>query len=176
MKYTNSLLSTGIIIFDLGRILFDDTSIHFHFFSFPGVSVFSNLLQYKQTIGQRSLRFPRDVLTTDKVVVLDLSPNCIHFFSRSGDLLTSCVSRGEDQGCLVWNPHFFCLDCEQNILVSDLEHHAIKILSNSGELLHTIGREGNGKGEFIEPYGIAISNSGILFVLSDNPNYCLQLF
>ena len=141
------------------------------------VSVFSNLLHYKQTIGQGSLSYPQDVkLATDKVVVLDRSPNCIHFFSRSGDLLTSCVSRGEDQGYLVWNPYFFCLDSEQNILVSDWGHHAIKILSNSGELLHTIGREGNGKGEFIRPCGIAISNSGILFVLSDNPNYCLQLF
>ena len=124
--------------------------------------MFSNLLQYEQTIGQGSLSHPQDVkLTTDKVVVLDRSPNCIHFFSRSGDLLSSCVSQGEDQGCLVWNPFFFCLDCEQNILVSDLVHHDIKILSNSGELLHTIGREGNGKGEFKSPNGIAISNSGI---------------
>ena len=140
------------------------------------VSVFSNLLQHKQTIGQGSLLHPKDVkLTTDKVVVLDRSPNCIHFFSRSGDLLTSCVSQGRDQGCLVRYPWFFCLDCEQNILVSDWGLHAIKIFSNSGELLHSIGRKGNGKGEFIYPYGIAISNSGILFVLSENPNYCLQL-
>ena len=141
------------------------------------VSVFSNLLHYKHTIGQGSLRSPRDVkLTTDKVVVLDKSPNCIHFFSRSGDLLTSCVSQGGGQECLVCRPFFFCLDCEQNILVSDCLHHVIKILSNSGELLHTIGRKGKGKGEFIEPYGIAISKSGILFVLSYNPNHPLQLF
>ena len=141
------------------------------------VSVFSNLLQYKLTIGQGTLSNPHDLkLTTDKVVVLDWSPNCIHFFSRSGDLLTSCVSQGRDQGCLVRYPTFFCLDSEQNILVSDNGHHAIKILSNFGELLHTIGRGGNGKGEFMYPHGIAISNSGILFVLSSNPNYCLQLF
>ena len=57
------------------------------------VSVFSNLLQYKQIIGQGSLCFPFDVkLTTYKLVILDRGPNCIHFFSRSGDLLTSCVS------------------------------------------------------------------------------------
>ena len=141
------------------------------------VSVFSNFLQYKQTIGQGSLSSPKDVkLTTDKVVVLDWSPKCIHFFSRSEDLLTSCVSQGRGQECLVSQPCFFCLDCEQNILVSDCEHHVVKIFSNSGELLHTIGREGNGKGEFIDPFGIAISNSGILFVLSDNPFYSLQLF
>ena len=141
------------------------------------VSVFSNLLHYKHTIGQGSLSAPKDVkLTTDKVVVLDWSPNCIHFFSRSGDLLTSCVSQGERQECLVYEPWFFCLDCEQNILVSDWGHHVIKILSNSGELLHTIGKEGKGKGELTYPYGIAISKSGILFVLSDNPSYSLQLF
>ena len=141
------------------------------------VSVFSNLLHYKHTIGQGSLYKPQDVkLTTDKVVVLDDSPNCIHFFSRSGDLLTSFVSQGEGQECLAYGPWFFCLDCEQNILVSDCYHDVIKILSNSGELLHTIGREGEGKGELTEPYGIAISKFGILFVLSDNPNYSLQLF
>ena len=141
------------------------------------VSVFSNLLHYKHTIGQGSLFQPQDVkLTTDKVVVLDDSPNCIHFFSRIGDLLTSCVSQGEGQECLVHGPWFFCLDCEQNILVSDCYHHVIKILSNTGELLHTIGREGEGKGELTEPYGIAISKFGILFILSDNPNYSLQLF
>ena len=69
------------------------------------VSVFSDLLQHKQTIGQGSLSYPLDVkLTTDKVVVLDCSPNCIYFFSRSGDLLTSCVSQGYDQGCLICDP------------------------------------------------------------------------
>ena len=141
------------------------------------VSVFSNLLQYKHTIGQGSLSGPKDVkLTTDKVVVLDWSPYCIHFFSKSGDLLTSCVSQGEGQECLVCGPCFFCLDCEQNILVSDYYHDVIKILSNSGELLHTIGRKGKGKGEFIYPLGIAISKFGFLFVLSDNPNNSLQLF
>ena len=141
------------------------------------VSVFSNLLHYKHTIGQGSLSLPQDVkLTTNKVVVLHLGDNCIHFFSRSGDLLTSCVSEGYGQECLVCEPCFFCLDSEQNILVSDSLNHIVKIFSNSGELLHTIGRKGNGKGEFIEPYGIAISNSGILFVLSDNPIYSLQLF
>ena len=140
------------------------------------VSVFSNLLHYKHTIGQGSLFQPTDVkLTTDKVVVLDLSPNCIHFFSRSGDLLTSCVSQGRGQECL-YDPYFFCLDCEQNILVTDCYLHVIKILSNSGELLHTIEKKGKGKGEFIRPYGIAISKSGILFVLSHNPDYSLQLF
>ena len=141
------------------------------------VSVFSNLLHYKYTIGQGSLSFPKDVkLSADKVVVLDLGPTCIHFFSRSGDLLTSCVSQGRGQECLVYGPWFFCLDCEQSILVTDRFHHVIKILSNSGKLLHTIGRKGKGKGEFSFPYGIAISKSGILFVLSDNPNHSLQLF
>ena len=141
------------------------------------VSVFSYLLQYKRTFGEGSLFYPRDLkLTTDKVLVLDESTNAIHFFSRSGELLSSCVPQGDRHYYLVYAPWFFCLDGEQNILISDRKNHVIKILSNSGELLHTIGRKGTGKGELMYPFGIAISNSGILFVLSDNYNHSLQLF
>ena len=141
------------------------------------ISVFSNHLQYKLTIGKGSLSFPKDVeLTMDRVVVLDNSPKCIHFFSRgNGDLIASCVNKG-----LVYQPWFFCLDCVQNILISDHLHHVIKIFSSSEKLLHTIGKkenqEGKKKGEFKEPVGIALSNSGKLFVLSRNPEYSLQVF
>ena len=141
------------------------------------VSVFSKELQFQSCLGKGFLNFPQDVqLTPDKVLVLDWSLQCVHFFSRSGDLLTSCVTHGGGKECLVYRPSFFCIDAEQNLIISDYSHHNVKIVSNSGELLHTIGKEGNEKGEFKYPNGIAISNSGILFVLSFNPNYCLQCF
>ena len=58
------------------------------------VSVFSDDLIFKSCIGVGVLRYPRDVkLSPDTLVVLDWSPNCVRIFSRSGDLLTSCVSQ-----------------------------------------------------------------------------------
>ena len=61
------------------------------------VSVFSKDLNFLIHLGTQQLEFPRDVkVTSNSVVVLDYSPNCIHFFLRSGDLLRSCVTRGRD--------------------------------------------------------------------------------
>ena len=90
--------------------------------------------------------------------------------------LSSCISQGREQNSLLFYPRFFCLDLSWNILISDCDHHCIKIFTQSGEFIHSIGREGNKKGEFIKPHGIAISNSGVIFVVSDNPNYSLQCF
>ena len=103
-----------------------------------------------------------------------MSPNCIHFYLRSGDLLRSCVTQGEDGTVFV--PSFFCLDVAGNILITDTYHHDVKILSPSGHLIHEIGKEGHGRGEFVYPYGICVSEPGIVFVLSWNMNFGLQSF
>ena len=141
------------------------------------IVIFSTNLQFKSTFGTHKLNSPRDVkLTPDCVVVLDWSPNCVHLFSRDGDYLSSCISQGEEQNSLVCCPQFSYLDLSGNILISDRGHHCIKIFTQSGELIHSIGREGNKKGEFFLPRGIAISNSGVIFVVSSNPNHSLQCF
>ncbi|KAI6647270.1 Cell surface protein [Oopsacas minuta] len=141
------------------------------------VSIFSTRLQFKSNLGTKQLDCPQDVkLTQDCVVVLDLSPRCVHLFSRNGDYLSSCISQGEEQNCLLCLPRFFCLDLASNIIISDTNNHCIKIFTQSGKLIHSIGREGKKKGEFIYPCGIDISKLGIIFVLSDNSNYSLQCF
>ena len=139
------------------------------------VSVFSRDFKFLNCLTTQHLENPRDVkVTQDSVVVLDSSPNCIHFFSRSGDLLRSCVTQGEDG--MVYRPRFFCLDTTGNILITDFPHGSIKILSPSGQLIHTIGKKGHGRGELFNPFGICVSQSGIIFVVSENRNFSLQLF
>ena len=141
------------------------------------VCIFSKQLKFKSCIGIGQLKYPKDVkLSDNRVVVLDLNTKCVHFFSRDGHLLSSCVSRGVKRGSLVDLPFFFCLDAANNIIISDNSNHAILIFTELGEYLHTIGREGKGKGEFIYPSGICISNLGNIFVVSNNPNYPLQCF
>ena len=139
------------------------------------VSVFSNDLNFMKHLVTRQLKTPSDVkVTPNSVVVLDWSPNCIHFFSRSGDLLRSCVTQGRDG--MVSSPWFFFLDPAENILISDWNRHRIKILSPSEQLIHEIGKRGHGRGELIWPSGICLSESGIIFVVSDNGNFSLQSF
>ena len=138
------------------------------------VSVFSKYLNFLKHLGTQQLRYPYDVKVTPiSVVVLDDSPNCIHFFSRSGDLIRSCVTQGKDG--MVNGPEFFCLDPAGNILISDFWHHNIKILSPSGQLIHMIGKEGHGRGELYHPHGICLSQSGNIIIVSDS-NFALQSF
>ena len=139
------------------------------------VSVFSKDLNFLKHLGTQQLKTPHDVkVTPNSVVVLDRSPNCIHFFSRSGDLLHSCVTQGEDG--MVYDPRFFCLDAAGNILITDYNRHSIKILSPSGQLIHEIGKEGHERGELYCPYGICLSQTGIIFVVSEIINFGLQSF
>ena len=139
------------------------------------ISVFSKDLNFLKHIFTQQLRYPLDVkITPNSVVVLDWSPNCILFFSRSGALLRSCVTQGE--GGMVYSPHFFCLDPAGNILITDYYHNNVKILSPSGQLMHTIGKEGHGRGELYRPDGICLSRTGTIFVVSINNNFGLQSF
>eukprot|EP00800_Vazella_pourtalesii_P000614 TRINITY_DN1055_c0_g1_i10.p1 TRINITY_DN1055_c0_g1~~TRINITY_DN1055_c0_g1_i10.p1 ORF type:complete len:410 (-),score=106.64 TRINITY_DN1055_c0_g1_i10:2900-4129(-) len=127
------------------------------------VSVFSKVLDFLKHLFTQQLEYPCDVkVTPSSVVVLDWSPNCVHFFSRSGALLRSCVTHGEKG--MVNCPRFFCLDPAGNILITDFYGHNIKILSPSGQLMHTIGKEGHGRGEFKRPSGICVPELETIFV------------
>ena len=142
------------------------------------VCIFSNDFQFKSKLGIGQLDRPNDAKLTPvcQVVVLDRSPECVHFYSRDGHLLSSCVSRGEGPEYLVSKPWFLCMDPAGNIIVSDQGTHSIKIISKHGHLMHTIGREGNGIGELRHPFGISVSKSGIISVVSWNANFSIQCF
>ena len=158
----------GLCIDSNGDVFVADSSNH-------RVSVFSRNLKFLNCLTTQHLRYPRDVkVTQDSVVVLDRSPNCIHFFSRSGDLLRSCVTQGWDG--MVYLPYFFCLDTAGNILITDYNRNSIKILSPSGQLIHTIGKAGHGRGELYRPWGICVTQLGTIFVVSENSNFSLQSF
>ena len=141
------------------------------------ISVFSKQLKFKSYLGRGHLQCPKDVkLSDDRIVVLDHGTKCVHFFSRDGQLLSSCVPQGRTQDCSVNFPYFFCLDAANNIIISDKYNNAIKLFTELGHHIHTIGRVGNGIGEFIRPMGVCISKLGNIFVVSNNPNYPLQCF
>ena len=142
------------------------------------VCIFSYDLKFISKLGMGQLNNPRDVkLTPDcQVVVLDSSPKCVHFYSRNGHLLSSCVSRGKGPKYLVSTPFFLCMDIAGNIILSDWDNHSIKIISKSGHLIHTIGKKGHGIGEFVYPTGISVSKSGVIFVVSYNANFSIQCF
>ena len=74
------------------------------------------------------------------VITPDDSP-CVHVFTHTGHKIRSLITRGE--GMQVTQPFFFCLDAKKTIFISDYRDHQIKIFSNEGSPLHTIGEYGH---------------------------------
>ena len=68
------------------------------------------------------------------------------------------------------DPRYFCIDSNDNIIISDSGAHDIKVFSKGGAHIHTKGREGQQAGEFQCPSGLSLTNELNLVIVSDNTN------
>ncbi|KAI6662002.1 hypothetical protein LOD99_9589 [Oopsacas minuta] len=89
--------------------------------------------------------------TPSLFVVLFKCDSLIQSFSRDGNIFQVIASQE-----LLTNPSHICLDRHQNIVVSDMGAHNIKVISIEGHIVTTIGHEGTGPGEFYKHLGIDI--------------------
>ena len=139
------------------------------------IKILNESLRFKRHVTHQSMERPRDIkLSRDEMFVLCYSSLCVRVFSHAGEMTRSLVTKGG--GMQVTEALFFCLDTEQNLLISDLGAHNVKIFSKDGILLHTIGQEGHGRGMFKSPTGIALTKSLNLVILSYNMKFGLQMF
>ena len=117
----------------------------------------------------------RDVkLTSDEIVILSSRNPCVSLYTYSHQLIREMIPRGE--GNPVVAPSFFVLDKSLNILISDFKNHCVSIFSFGGELIHRFGKEGEKRGELLEPTGVTINVEGRILVASKNPEHCFQIF
>ena len=123
-----------------------------------------------------SMHRPYDVKLTmeEMYVITPASSPCVHVFNHTGHKIRSLIACGG--GINITRPSFLCLDTEKNIIISDSHSHWIKIFSNEGALLHTIGENGFQVGMFNYPYGIALSSNLNLVTVSWSDYYGLQIF
>ena len=139
------------------------------------IKILDESLRFKRHVTHQSMKEPRDVkLSRDEMFVLCQSSPCILVFSHAGEMTSSLVTRGD--GMQVAGVRFFCLDAEQNLLISDYEAGNVKIFSKDGILLHTVGQAGHGRGMFYQPKGIALTKSLHLVIVSYNMKFGLQMF
>ena len=132
-------------------------------------------LNHLRNITHESMSAPVDVkVSRDRLYVLYRANPCMHVLTLEGDKLYSLIICGE--GMDVLDPWFFCLDPLNHFVISDCESHSIRVFSPEGNLLHTIGREGHQPGMFYRPLGVAVTSNRRLVCLSENMNYCLQIF
>ena len=139
------------------------------------IQILDSSLHYLRTLTEQSIPHPHDIkLTTDSVYVLCYVSPCIRVFSYTGDMLRSLITLGDQ--LQVNGAMYFCLDSQENIIISDTGAHDIKAFSKEGTLIHTIGGRGQEVGMFDHPTGLTLNNELNLIVLSWNDNYGLQIF
>ena len=124
------------------------------------IKILDESLRFKRHVTHQSMKKPQDVkLSRDEMFVLCDSSPCVLVFSHAGEMTRSLVTCG--YGMQVTIPKFFCLDAEQNLLISDFGADNVKIFSKDGILLHTIGQAGHGRGMFNQPKGIALTTKKV---------------
>ena len=112
--------------------------------------------------------------TSDEIIVLKAKSPRISFYDYSHQLLKEIIPYGE--GTLIKLPFNFCVDHQNNILFVDYSANCVVIFSNNGELIHKFGQKGQERGEFINPYALALDSEDRIIVASKNPEHCIQLF
>ena len=139
------------------------------------IKILDESLRFKRHVTHQSMKNPLDVkLTRDEMYVLCKSSPCVLVLSHAGEMTRSLVTRGN--GMQVYNPLYFCLDAEQNVLISDYRAHDVKIFSKDGTYLHTVGQEGHERGMLYCPMGISLTKNMKLVIVSVSNNFGLQIF
>ena len=118
---------------------------------------------------------PRDIkVTRHKVLVLDVSDPCMFVFNSDHVLTNRLITcgNGKQTNC----PISFDIDRYYNIIMTDYCNHCVYVFNQEGEEKHKIGKNGQGIGEFINPWGIVLDNIGRIVVVCQKDTACLQFF
>ena len=113
-------------------------------------------------------------LTPGEIVVLSRRKPCVSLFSYSHQLIREIIPFGET--CQLTVPASFVIDKSSNIIITDFRSHCICVYSYGGEFLHKFGKEGDQRGDFIQPRSITMCPQGRIIVTSYNPNHPVQIF
>jgi DNA-binding beta-propeller fold protein YncE len=108
------------------------------------------------------------------VYVTDRGEGAIFVFSANGE------PKGEfapPKGYEGWHPLGLTFDASGNLYVTDVtpEMHRVLVIDSDGDLKLSFGRQGEAPGEFSYPNGIAVDDSGRIFV-ADGNNGRMQAF
>ena len=139
------------------------------------IQILTKELKYHSMLGIGLMKHPCNVkVTRDRVLVLAGSNPCMFVFNSDHNLINRLITRGHDKQTN--SPFCFDIDREYNIIMSDYGNHCVYVFNQEGEQIHKFGKEGQGIGEFYEPRGIALDNTGRIIVMCDKNTNCLQFF
>ena len=129
-----------------------------------------------QIISTRNIfLFPQNVVLTEKqIYVQDYNNPSLHILSKDTlEITRSIIPRGINLNLEV--PLSFSLD-KMGRIIMGVKSGVIQVYSPSGQLVHTFSKIGSGLGELLSPNGVFVTKDYDVIVLSNNPNYPIQMF
>ena len=143
------------------------------------VQVLNSDLTFSSTFGKKGsgkgqFSYPRGIAcdSTGSVYVADTHNNRIKVFTAEGKFLrmfSGCYSK---ELCL---PYSVAVDTSGMVYFSENGTQCIFVVTSEGQFVESFGGVGKGPGEFLCPRGLAVDNSGIVYVYDFNNNR-VQMF
>lgn len=115
---------------------------------------------------ERPFTDPMDVaiMKNGDLLILDADAPFIYRFDQTGNP----KARIPIDATGVYKPRGFALNLAGQLLVADTGGGRALTISDSGEVIATIGSKGSGAAQFIEPNSIALSTDGLVYIV-DGP-------
>ncbi|KAI6658461.1 hypothetical protein LOD99_15261 [Oopsacas minuta] len=124
-------------------------------------------IQHERVVNPVAVKFTKD----NMFVLSNESTDRVHLFNMDREYIECIISLEAEK--ITW---FFTIDIIGNILISNYTNGIILVYNSLGVLLHSVGKQGDNKGEFDNLTGICTTRSGRLIIASSNENYGLQIF
>ena len=116
-----------------------------------------------------------------RIYDLQTIDNKLYFLTDGPDILYTITQSGIEidkiiPNYLVGRICHFVIDRQMNFLLTDTNDHQVKVFSETGKLVNTLGRKGSGIGEFMYPEGISLDREGRVLVMDFKESNRLQIF
>ncbi|XP_078361721.1 E3 ubiquitin-protein ligase TRIM71-like [Oculina patagonica] len=159
----------GIAFDNNGNIIVVDGNNH-------RVQVFGEQGEYLNQFGEQGSLdhqfkdpFGVSVGSDGNIIVADSNNKLIKIFSPRGQVLRKIGGKGS------FTHPIHCVEYEKYLIVSDSDEHSIKVFDTNGQFLYKFGKEGEGDGEFNQPFCLSVNKAGHLMVC-DQLNHRVQVF
>jgi len=131
------------------------------------IVVFNSELQYVSEFGETSETFkPTDVnVKGDKVFVISVKDQKVFVYEKNTwKKLISFPSVEEGEDGYLYQPTNIVVD-DNFVYVSDLGDNTVKIFTQGGEYVRSVGGYGNYPGQLMRPKGIAVDKESNLYIV-----------
>ena len=143
------------------------------------VVIFDRSENFVAALGKVDEMKPRDVaVSTNRIYVADLKGHCVRVFDKATRAPLFTIPRGDDakqHDRKIFTPTNLGLDAQGRLYVGDTGAFHVQVYDAEGKYLRTVGKFGDGLGQFARVKGVALDRENRLYAV-DAMSQVIQVF